>query len=266
MSTLHIASFWKSGTTLQDKIFARYAELIGVPFYKRQPPPKNAPADYVYTCDNLLVAKAFDADRVVCILRHPLNRLISQYYSYGWTHSDKCDWIEDEQKRNEAIDRIRSHREEVRELTLDQYVQKVLRGEKNEKQISKVAAAFDQHLKHASTHVYKKAFSTAHPDMTLIAYEKMMDNPAWFLNLACPDHASTLLAEFAKEFDWTGEDLSEKIANGEITSHRRTVDHDEFKNKLSSETIAVAEAQIGYWLKRYNKLLAAGSLKAATPT
>ena len=139
----------------------------------------------------------FDADIIVC--RHPINRLISQYYGSWSSH------LGDE-----------SYKQKIRSQTLKEWI------------LNKSRLLYTKRL-------YDSIFSLR--KVHIVRYEDMMDNPKLFLsfilgNINKLDLLDVLYDKYKDEFAFGNKDLSKDIQNG-LVSHRRILDHKEYLHKFT---------------------------------
>ena len=167
----------------------------------------------------------------IIIIRHPLDRLISQYYSMGYTHDIQCEWIADESKRKNTCNKMIETRKVIQTMTLDEYVLDNILDRKME-------------------------YDIALRSKNVITYETMVHNFKKFCdiigNLVGLDPEPLYImykSEFNESFD-----NSNDIINCNLITHRRTIQKNEYKNKLSEETLKIAEEKIGDILMAYDKL------------
>mgnify|MGYP001450815604 CR=1 FL=1 len=195
MSNLFIYPIHKSASSLQKRIY-HYI---------------NFKLEYETIICKRLSDKRFskikNLEKFFIVLRHPLNTLISQYYSFGWTHS------------NTNFNKARFlERERIRQLTLDDYI---LESQKS---------------------LYTKFnFSYTYINK-IIKYENMMNKPDKFLEFITRNcNAMHLLDEikdrFIKDFMFDGIDLSQQIVDNKVISHKRNLDDNEYQKKLKKSTL-----------------------------
>jgi hypothetical protein len=209
---LDIYGIHKSGTCLQHKIY-KYI---------------NAKLGYDCILFNRFTARDDLSNVNVSFItaRHPLNKLISQYYSFGWSHTVRR-WDENQI-------RIRN---KIRGLTLDEYIT-------------------DPRFQELTTQVYNIAYQ--HIDK-IIKYEDIMKTPQKFINLILreinqEDLFDEVWGEFADEFVFNEPDLSDRIINEDLKVHRRNLDHDEYKKKLLPETINNLSSEFAEVIKKYDNI------------
>ena len=193
-NTLKICSIHKSATVLQSQLY-HYI---------------NIKLEYEGIVFNRLAPKSSLSDVDLIIIRHPLNKLISQYYSFGWTHpagEGGADFAKD--------------REEIRSQTLDEYI-------------------IRPRHQHGLVRLYENAY--LFPDK-ILRYESIMDNPREFILLILRRLEAEYLFDdvwqaWGAHFAFNSPDLSDSIINDDLITHRRNLDHDEYKKKLSPDTIS----------------------------
>ena len=163
----------------------------------------------------------------VIIIRHPLNKLISEYYSFGWTH-----YV--------ATDLQNKLRNKIRNMTLEEFV------------------VFHQ----KSVYCYEKIFKHG---QNIIKYENMMDHPKNFIRLLLkPDNLDNFVDnvydQFKSEFEFI-KDKSDDIIKGNYKiatdivpsdGHRRTLDHAEYQKKLPNTIYKNLKGRTIQIIKNYN--------------
>ena len=160
----------------------------------------------------------------IIILRHPLNKLISEYYSYGWSHTTKY--------HTEQQFEIRDI---IRQQSLDEYI-------------------ITDHKR--LNLLYNKVFNEA---KMIIKYEDIMDYPQRYLKFLLKKIDEQKIFDeiwdhFKTEFEFKGTDLSEDIINEKVKSHRRNLDHLEYEKKLLPQTIKRLNSDMIETIKTYNSL------------
>lgn len=161
--------------------------------------------------DRLSVDNIKDSDLI--LIRHPLNTIISQYYSYGWSHPYP--------KHKEKIEVFLKQRQNIQKHSLQKYARIV----------SDHYQLFDFYDTIIEEHEEK-----------IIKYENMMDFPLRHIELLLSSVDRTDLIEeiyrkFSSAFTFTKPDQSERIIKGESKAHRRILDHKEYKKKLNLEDL-----------------------------
>jgi hypothetical protein len=160
------------------------------------------------------------------IIRHPLNKLISQYYSYGWTHPPQIAGAK--HKERSAL---------IRSMTLDEYV-----TEQSNK--SNIINSFLEAYK------YKDK---------LLKYEDMMRDPNSYMlfllkQINRREFSQSLVAKFKDQFLFKHGDLSEDIVKRGLITHKRNLDHEEYKHKLLPSTINNINNNLKEIIDTYNSL------------
>lgn len=212
MNNLYIYPIHKSASTLQNTIYNYINHRLG----------------YEKIIFQRLTHKEFSTiknlNNFFIVLRNPINTLISQYYSFGWTHSTK----------GFTAKKI-IQRKEIQELTLEQYI---LKSQK-------------------SVH-HKFKFTYNYMDK-IIKYEDMMNKPERFLLLIAEHCNATHLIndlnkKFLKDFTFNSDDLSEKIVKNKVISHKRNLDHDEYKKKISKSILESLDVKTKEILSIYDSI------------
>tara|TARA_Y100000385_G_scaffold152602_1_gene158321 strand:- start:958 stop:1614 length:657 start_codon:yes stop_codon:yes gene_type:complete len=164
----------------------------------------------------------------IIVLRNPINRLISAYYSFGWTHTD-VNFSEEQFKRRKLI----------QSLSLSDWV------------VHKGRLTYDRN-------VVRDILSLDKPK--IIRYEDIMDHPKNFISLIVkqinrPDLLESVYKRFKDEFIFNHKDLSDDIINKGVMSHKRTLNHNEYLEKLNESDLQVINDIMGDVLKQYNKIV-----------
>lgn len=203
-----IQSIFKAGSTLQSNIY-----------------------DYInfVSGDNLIkfsrTLTVIDIDCNILILRHPVNRMISQYYSRGWTHRPH------EFSTEEARSKIRS-------MSLSEYVvgDRLLFQKK----------------------IYQDIFDKSE-NLHIIKYEDMMKDPLAFMKFILRsvdrlDLLDIVYDNFSEEFVFDNKDYSDDISNGRSNTHKRNLDHEEYLHKFNEHEQSLIHKNIGDILTYYDSL------------
>ena len=156
----------------------------------------------IYDYINSIAGKCIDFDRVydikdtdwlrqleevdIIVLRNPINRKISAYYSFGWTHDD-TNFSEKQIKR----------RKQIQSLSLSDWV------------VHKGKLTYDRN-------VIRDILSLHGPK--IIKYEDIMDQPKKFISFILekihrPDLLESVYEQFKDEFIFEHKDLSDDIVN-----------------------------------------------------
>lgn len=209
--TLH-----KCGSCLQTDIYNFINELCN---------------DDVIDCDRPNLSgkpESFQAieDSDIIVLRHPINRLISMYYSVGWTHAT-----------DKFTDKQWEKRKQIKKLSLSEFVVSYkLYWQKN---------------------IYEKILNMNGP--RIIKYENIMDNPKGYMSLILDkinrlDLLDEVYNNLKNEFIFDGKDRSDDIVNKGLITHVRNLDHKEYLNKFNECEIFFINRVMGDVLERYDNL------------
>jgi len=235
--SLAVLSMHKTATVLQEKIFKYVADSIGIKYYKYfdVQQKKHSINHPCIITDRFIQKKDLNVFDVILIIRHPINRLISEYYSFGWTHPDNLDWIFDIDQRKIQLEKFKKIRYKIRISSLDDYVINNLNTRRQQ---------------------YEEALS--YKECLLIPYEFMMGSPIKFFDiiskkLGRQELSQDLYENFKEEFIFL-KDFSEDIVNEKSNSHKRVLNHFEYMEKLQEETIKLIHNEIGNLLNEYNCL------------
>ena len=165
-----------------------------------------------------------DIDCNILILRHPVNRMISQYYSRGWTH--KLDEFNTEEVRYK-----------VRSKTLSEYV---------------VGGVLFQKK------IYQNILDKSE-NFHIIKYEDMMEDPLAFMKFILRsvdrlDLLDIVYDNFSEDFVFDNKDYSEDISNGRSNTHKRNLDHEEYLHKFNEHEQSLIHKNIGDILTHYDSV------------
>lgn len=210
----------KSASMFLFKFFDHVCREIEVPMHSINYAQRNheavnetTAASFVYCPERSFDTTGFRFPKLKQIhlfqVRDPRDILVSEYFSLGWRHRDHA-WNEEEKRR----------REEIRQLTIDQYV--IRESNINKQPLLTRYLPLLAELEKPSTHVVK--------------YETMVgDFPEWLrtvlpvMGLSSEDDIVHLARHYRHEFQPDPSD------NG----HKRNVSAGDHKLKLQPATIAV---------------------------
>ena len=204
-----IQSIFKAGGELQRDIYKYINFVSGVNLIK---------------FSRIHIPNITDIDCDILILRHPINRMISQYYSRGWTHKP------DKFNTEEAKSKTRSK-------TLPEYVIGGLPFQKK---------------------IYQNIFDKSE-NFDIIKYEDMMKDPLAFMKFILKsvnrlDLLDIVYDNFSEEFVFDNKDYSEDISNGKSTTHKRNLDHEEYLHKFDENEQSLMRKKIGDVLVYYDSV------------
>ena len=214
---LKIRVLHKCASSLQNRIYNYIDDLCGdnVIDFNRMPASINS---------NLVQATK-NCD--IIVLRNPVNRMISKYYSAGWTHSTV-----------EYDDERWKEREEIKQLTLSEFVISY--------RLSWQRQSYERML--------------GAKNACIVRYEDIMNNPKGYIRLVLLkinrlDLFDTVYENFKHEFIFDGKDLSDDIVNKGLIEHRRNLDHKEYLNKFNDKCeMFFIDRMMGKVLKIYDNL------------
>jgi len=215
-TNIKIRSIHKAASTLQSTIYMFINSIAG----------ESINFDRIILSKENWIRTIENVD--IIVLRNPINRRISAYYSFGWTHSD-VDFSE----------RQFSKRKEIRSLSLNNWV------------IHKRGLTYERN-------VIRDILSLDKPK--IIRYEDIMDYPKKFISLIVnkinrPDLLECVYKQFKNEFIFKHKDLSDDIINKGVVSHRRTLNHSEYLEKLNESDLQFIDDIMGDVLSQYNKIV-----------
>lgn len=204
-----IQSIFKAGSSLQSEIY-NYINFVS--------------GDNLIKFSRIQIPKTTDVDCDILILRHPINRMISQYYSRGWTH--ELDEFNTEEVRSK-----------VRSKTLSEYV---IGGVLFQKKI------------------YQNILDKSE-NFHIIKYEDMMEDPLAFMKfiLRSVDRLELLdivYDEFSERFVFDGKDHSDDISSGRSNVHKRNLDHEEYLHKFNEQEQLLIHKKAGDILAYYDSV------------
>lgn len=205
-----IQSIFKAGSSLQRDIY-NYINFVS--------------GDNLIKFSRIQIPNIDNIDCDILILRHPINRMISQYYSRGWTHKPH-DLITEETKS------------EIRSMSLSEYV---------------VGGRLSFQKK-----IYQKIFDKSE-SLHIIKYEDMMDDPLAFMRyiLRSVDRLDLLdivYDKFSEEFVFDNEDHSDDISSGRSNVHKRNLDHEEYLHKFNEHEQSFIYKNMGDILAYYDSV------------
>ncbi len=213
---IKIRAIHKSGSTLQNAIYVYINSLCN---------------EEIIEFDRLDIhGKDFERqikDSDIIVLRHPVNRMISHYYSHGWTHNT-----------TEFDDKAWELRKLIQSINLEDFI---LSGR-----------LFYQ------ASIYEKILDKR--TCIILKYEDMMNNPRGYIlfilkKIKCRHLFGKVYGRFKEEFEFNGKDLSDEITNNGVITHKRNLDHKEYLNKFQDDCkIYFINKIIGDILEKYNKL------------
>lgn len=222
MTTVNILSLHKSGSTLQSYIY-RYINKI-------------AGQEIGFSRAKLSLFRAIYVEQFslkntdILVIRNPINRLISYYYS-AFCGKNKDD--------NNVHNFACSHNQRLRRsYTLSQWIlrKKFLLTQKRR---------YDTMLSLDNLH--------------RIRYEDMMDQPKKFMSFILDkinrvDLLENVYEKWKDEFVFNMPDLSDQIVNEGLISHRRILDHNEYLKKFTKQELEIINNVLGDTLHRYNNI------------
>jgi hypothetical protein len=213
---IKIRAIHKSGSTLQNAIYVYINSLCD---------KKIIEFDRLNIHDKNLETEVKESD--IIVLRHPVNRMISHYYSHGWTHNT-----------SEFDNKAWGLRELIQSISLEDFV---LSGR-----------LFYQ------ASIYEKIFNNT--SCKILRYEDMMNNPRGYIlfilkKIKCRHLFGKVYGKFKEEFEFKGKDLSNDIINNGVITHKRNLDHKEYLNKFKDDCqIYFINKIMGDILEKYDKL------------
>jgi hypothetical protein len=204
-----IQSIFKAGGELQRGIY-KYINFVS--------------GDNLIKFSRIDIPNITDIECDILILRHPINRMISQYYSRGWTH--KFDEFNTEEAKSKA-----------RSKTLSEYVIGGLPFQKK---------------------IYQNIFDKSE-NFHIIKYEDMMKDPLAFMKFILKsvnrlDLLDIVYDNFSEEFVFDNKDYSDDISNGKSTTHKRNLDHKEYLHKFDEHEQSLMRKKIGDVLVYYDSM------------
>ncbi len=226
---MQISSLHKTATTLQQRIYLYINDITKknvIEFYRIN---SKQPRDYEW------LNKLIHAD--VIVLRHPINRMISMYYSYGWTHTT-VNFTEEEKQM----------RAEMRSKTMSDWV------------ISdRMFVTRTIYNRIFDLYDVRNAIQNNEEKPRLVKYEDMMDNPRKFISLILHKIDEDVLIDcvyekFKQEFIFNGKDKSYDIVNNGDMSHIRNLDHQEYLNKFNQKELERINDKMYNCIETYNNI------------
>ena len=216
---INILSLHKSGSTLQNQIYTHINKIAG-----QQICFSRAKINWLQVLQEQL--KNTD----IIVIRNPINRLISHYYS-AFCAKNK----DDNNVKNHGII---SNQKEMRSYTLSEWI---------------VRESFL--LKHKNIYDFILSSNNLH----IIRYEDMMDESEKFISFILnkinkPHLLEIVYKKWEDEFVFNIPDLSNQIVNQGLISHRRILDHNEYLKKFTKQELEIINNVFGDTLHKYNNI------------
>lgn len=152
-----------------------------------------------------------EEERLISIPRNPISMCISAYYSFGYTHT---------QPRGMSEDEFLNFQNRIRKQGLETFIKKTI---------------------YKQTKLIQEILSYNHNNQTIIPYELMVSNFSDFLKryLDALNMSSSYQSAHSR---WNRQfgpipDQSDLIESGEIKTHKRTTDINEWRKKLEPDLI-----------------------------
>jgi len=243
MKKSHIRIPHKCGSVILSKIIREACEKSKVKFedlHWDTPSPQENPEEYLCSFSRRLDHENIgfkwnkkNKDKYLFVIRHPISRLISAYYSFGWTHGTKASWIKDPKKRKKREKKMLEKRKKIQSLTLKEYIINSL---------AKKNTGFGNKSQRIINKFIEKCVTSPKPNNTLILpYELFISRPVDFFNeafrfLELPIDGQYILKEYKDEITPVS-DSTEKIKKEGLKTHRRSSDIHEWKNKINIEDL-----------------------------
>lgn len=214
------------------QVFHRLSRAKRLPYYS---PNHTEPTDHLVTpdidhsfCFGPVRNFRFDTPEIdpsvstkrIFQIRDPRDILCSEYYSFGWNHTEK-----------DFTSKAKETREKIRNQTIDEYLLE------EEGATYRLGRRLKPLLRNLDL-----------PNVTLVTYEQMVcDFPGWLRKVIEPFefnsiHKSLLLKIFSIKY-------KNEFRPGPSSSHKRNVEPGEHQRKLQPETIAELNRRLGPYLK-----------------
>lgn len=224
---MKIAASHKAASTLQQNIYNSINSLLNKDVINFHRIRERFPEWF---------EEAIDVD--IIVLRHPINRIISKYYSYGWTHST-AHFNEQSWKT----------RKDIQSQTLGDFATANGRLYADKKTYDRI---FD-------LYAIRNKIQNDEEKLTLIKYEDMMDNPRKFIALVLskinkPILLDIIYEKFQHEFIFDGKDQSYDIINNKKIIHKRNLDHKEYLSKLNKEELEKIHKVLSSCIEQYEMI------------
>lgn len=221
----HINNSHDHESSLQEIVFTRHIKDL----------------DQTYTWSSI------NNDKHLFVVRHPLARLISAYYSFGWTHGTKAAWIQDVEERKKVSAAMIRQKEIIQKTNLDDYI------------IDNLGSQIDNFI----SNCIQKDKTTC---TCILPYEMFIIHPSRFIKtafdfLSMSDVVEGVIDKFKDQLTPV-EDRTDEIINNDLKTHRRTSDIHEWKTKLDINYISDKVKNINSkYIDRYTDFLASHDIK-----
>ena len=215
-------SLHKSGSTFQNKIYSHINKIAG-----QQICFSRAKINWL----QVLYSKHEELNNTdIIVIRNPINRLISHYYS-AFCGKNKDD-------NNVHNFGCNDNQRLIRSYTLSEWIVR-------EKFLLKHKNLYDLILDSNNLHI--------------IRYEDMMDQPKQFISFILErinklDLLEIVYNKFKDEFAFNKLDLSDQIVNEGLISHRRILDRNEYLKKFTKQELEIINNVLGDTLHKYSKI------------
>jgi len=236
-----INALHKTATVFLSKFFIDISRSKRFKYYSRDVSENNAKLFYrqrnCFLCPARGFPKALDKDvHYIFILRNPLDILVSEYFSFGWTHPIKGT---DEEKEN-----LTKLREDIQKMSLDDYCLK-----------------YADKLYNKFKSLLRLNLSKEGDNYHVITYEELVTNfKAWaykiFEIVEVPeDRREFIYLKYKPEFEYIKEITPDQIFSGESKKHKRRILPGDHKDKLKNLTIIKLNHQFKKVLEFHESIL-----------
>lgn len=164
-----------------------------------------------------------NTDRYLFVIRHPLSRLISEYYSFGWTHNIDARHIKDDNSRRVERAENSKLREKIQSTSLEDYIIEKLGSCTIDKFIARCLDRGESYCTLILPY-----------ELLIVRSDEYVNKCFEFVGLG--EASEAILSEFKEQFVPV-EDRTASIVNDGLKTHRRTSDIHEWREKLDLQYI-----------------------------
>lgn len=232
MKKTHIKIPHKCGSTIMNKIF-RYGSGICSNTYRDLDHVSNSHhhessvqettfTRHITDIDQTYAWDSINNDNHLFVVRHPLSRLISEYYSFGWTHGTSANWIQDEEERKIVSDQMKYRKKIIQKTSLDDYI------------IDSLGLEIGNFI----SKCIQKDTTTC---TCILPYEMFVTDPQQFITtslnfLSMSDVVEDVIDKFRDQLSPI-DDRTDDIVNNNLKTHRRSSDIHEWRTKIDIDYI-----------------------------
>jgi hypothetical protein len=162
--------------------------------------------------------------------RNPIDTLISEYYSFGFTHILEESWSDSNKRNKIRWERPKEKREYIQSITIDQYCI-------NEYNV--LLNRYENMINFINLYYSNGNIIISKYDHMFYNFKQWNKDICKALNI---NGESKLYNQFKSEFENVEIVDNNKIITGEIKTHRRNGTSNQYLNELNTETVNILES------------------------